>query len=396
MSPVKGQTAENPLDQSGGTAFFDNQFELDCDNDFLIVSVKMYKFFMAHGKDGLEAKQLYDHLLFASRVQGSKAVKANVNYIKNGLGWGVAKVKKAKAFLSAAGLIQYSQNQGKDGQFGDHKIILKSTWDAESLMAWIQKKAERSGQNDTGGTEIDPPENQVLPVDNSGGSEIEPTADIASPELETLNSRWVNSPPIGSTAPPVTEHNYKGSYKKEISPQEGKQEVVDNSAENEESLPPAASSPPTAGFSLAELKEEMIRLVKTRTKDSMFYFTPLENKILLECFNKYGPEWVLKRFESYMKSKTPSQIDRFHSTDFPKVLKRASEKSFRQAAPAKPDEAVFHQCPVCEKTWSASSTLSSCPGCGMEVKDFNDPDEVNAHRQWFEEFQEARQKRAMG
>jgi len=370
-----------------GDSFFDNRFELDGEDDFIIVSVRMYKFFMAHGKDGLDAKALYDHLVFASRVQGTKSIKANISYIKNGLGWGIVKIKKAKAFLKAAGLIEYSQNQDDSGQFQGQKILIKSRWDAGALQAWIDKKSHQKDEELTDGIETVPPVEKPETIEDE---ESINTPDIGPLKEETLNSRWYGLPTTGSTVPPVSRHNYKGSYKKEISPPEEKTAVVENSP------PPPASSPPTAGFSLPQVKEEMIHMVKTRTKDSMFYFTPLENNLMSECYNKYGPEWVLKRFESYMKSKTSSQIDRFHSTDFPKVLRRAAEKSFKQAAPADPMRPKRHECPVCKKSWSASSTLSSCPGCGLELAYFNDPEEIEAHKQWFEEFQEKRNKKATG
>jgi len=386
-------TPDYPQAQSEpGDFLLNNEIELECDDELIFVTVRMYKFFLAHGKDGLDAKQLFDHLLFTSRIQKSRKVMANLTYIKNGLGWGRDKTKKAKAFLCAAGLIEYTQSKNDTGQYGGQKIILKKSWNTETLLQWIEKRKDRQEElpkkYEEKKEEIpeelseETPENEG---ESSGGLNSSPPVYMGSSENETPDSRWSGLPLGGRNRPTVTDPNYKGSYKKRNLPQE-------------ENPPPTASSPPPASFnSLSELKSHLISLVKKRDPESMFYFTGPEDVILKTCFNKYGPDWIIDRFKAYLKSKnTVSQINRFHADDFPRVLKRAMEKSELQKPKAKPLQPKDHECPVCGKTWTASSTLSTCPRCGMDLKDFNDSDEVKSHKQWYETVLKPRQENKDG
>ena len=81
---------------------------IDKDADLIFCSVGLYKFFLAHGQRGMEAKQVYDHLMFTARLQETAQVWATNTYIKQGLQTiGNKKLKEAKAFLAEHGLISY-------------------------------------------------------------------------------------------------------------------------------------------------------------------------------------------------------------------------------------------------------------------------------------------------
>lgn len=92
---------------------------VDKDHDVIFCSVGMYKMFLANGSEGLEAKQLYDHLIFTARLQETNMIYANTGYISNGLGWGTAKVKRAKSFLQKKGLISYVKRRNSSGQISE-------------------------------------------------------------------------------------------------------------------------------------------------------------------------------------------------------------------------------------------------------------------------------------
>jgi hypothetical protein len=382
-----------PQGNGPGDSFLDNQFSIDCDDDFIIMSVRMYKYFLANGKDGLEAKQLYDHLLFTARVQNSKKVKANLSYIKNGLGWGNVKVRKAKAFLHAAGLIEYAQEKDDSGQFGEHRIILKSSWNIESFKAWIEKREKRESKESTGGSETNP----AVDNESPGESEIDPAEHMGSLESEDTICPVGQSTALPSTGLPVTRHNYKGSYKKEILPQSQKSEVVDNSGPESPSSPPSATSPPAASIgTVKEMQDTLVGMVKSRDPESMFCFIPAETEKIALAFKLHGPDWLTEVFNEYLKSKSLFQVNRFHGEDLPRFIQRSMDRqksrpSHRTASPRKTE---CHHCPCCGKTWSASSTLSMCPSCGLELKDFTDHAEIEAHKEWWENRKRSLEKNA--
>lgn len=94
----------------------------DINQDILHCSVGMYKLFMAHGDAGHDAKQLYLHLQFTARLQETLAVRANNTYLANGLCWGVARVKRAKAWLKDHLIISYVRRRHHDGTLGETYI----------------------------------------------------------------------------------------------------------------------------------------------------------------------------------------------------------------------------------------------------------------------------------
>ncbi len=351
---------------------------MDLDDDFIVVTVGLYKFFMAHGKDGLDAKQLYDHLVFTSRVQGSKKVKANLQYIKNGLGWGNAKIKKAKSFLRGAGLIEYVKTKGELGLFDGQSIIIKTRWDEESMAVWVERKRAREAGQSVG-AENQSEENFV----ESTGSETEPVEHMVSEIGTTPDIQRVNYRTGGFTDPLVSRHNYKGvitNNPSAKSPKEKIKEVVENS----DSPPSPASLPPAAGItSVNEMKKFLLGMVKKRDPESMLYFTPAESEQIGIAYSRFGSEWLIEVFHDYLQRKEISQINKFHSADVPRFIKRAMDKSPKQPVKVS-KEPKYHNCPVCGKTWSASSTLSMCPKCGLELENFSNHQEIEEHRKWWE------------
>jgi len=74
------------------------QMRDDKDSDLIFCTVGMYKLFLSQN-NGLEAFQLYMHLMFTARLQETNQVRANNYYLKRGLNWGEAKVKRAKSYI---------------------------------------------------------------------------------------------------------------------------------------------------------------------------------------------------------------------------------------------------------------------------------------------------------
>ena len=120
----------------------------DVNDDQIHCSVALYKLFLAHQKQGgLDACLLYCHLQFTARHQKTNQVKANNTYLKNGLGWGDARVKRAKALLVRFGLIEYV------------KAIDEKT---KQIKEWyIRLKFDKRAS----GSETDPVDQKSIPVD---------------------------------------------------------------------------------------------------------------------------------------------------------------------------------------------------------------------------------------
>lgn len=95
------------------------------EQDIVFMSVKLYKLFMAYGREGHQAKELLLHYIFTARWQGTNSVRADDVYCKNGLFWGSKKLKDAKALLHKLGLIEYKQMKNEVGQFEHRYIIVK-------------------------------------------------------------------------------------------------------------------------------------------------------------------------------------------------------------------------------------------------------------------------------
>lgn len=107
----------------------------DINQELLFCSVGMYKLFLAHGEAGHDAKELYLHLLFTSRLQETRAVRAKNTYLAKGLGWGVVRVKRAKAWLKEHHIISYVRRRKSDGTLGETYILIDRIADVPSDVA---------------------------------------------------------------------------------------------------------------------------------------------------------------------------------------------------------------------------------------------------------------------
>lgn len=82
----------------------------------IIIPLSLYRFFLANGKIGREAKAVWEHLVYTARLQETNQVKATNTYIQNGLELGERKVKQLKSWLKKHGLISYVQRKDDKGR----------------------------------------------------------------------------------------------------------------------------------------------------------------------------------------------------------------------------------------------------------------------------------------
>lgn len=111
-----------------------DKFRDDKDDEIIFCTVRMYKLFLTQ-KNGIDAFQLYMHLMFSARLQKTNKVRATNIYLKRGLNWGEAKVKRAKSLLVKLGLIKYVRRRDKKTkQITGVYIKLSKIWSRETII----------------------------------------------------------------------------------------------------------------------------------------------------------------------------------------------------------------------------------------------------------------------
>ena len=344
---------KNNILQNGNTQLlstekqeFDYSIKMDCDDDVIVISVRMYKFFMAHGTEGREAKELYQHLIFTSRMQyGNTNIRATANYLKNGLIWGEKKLKRAKAFLSNAGLIEYLHTKDENsGLFLSHTINVKRMWNEDSLSAWLDRKVLRS---------------QIKEQENSTGANTAPVDNNTEPTPQgQFTTQWIDHPSGDRTQ--TKKDIEKETYKRE----------------KEETLHEVSFSDFPKFCKYLESQIEI-------DGKGLFLF-PSSVKAALEGYCKTRSfNWVLDQFEKYRGKKTAAQVRRFCETDLPKFLLRAHESEPKELKKTEQEPRI---CPVCGSEQPVSGSINYCPRCTLPANEFKDLEKVEEHRLWYEDY----------
>ena len=106
---------------------YDN-IKIDPEGDIIFLTMSRYKKLMSFGVVGMDAKNLYEHLMFTARLQGTMSVWAKDTYLMKGLHLGKDKLKKAKALLHKLKLIEYRQDRDEEGHFKDSYILIKTSY----------------------------------------------------------------------------------------------------------------------------------------------------------------------------------------------------------------------------------------------------------------------------
>ncbi len=103
-----------------------DNIKIEQNDDLIFLTVGKYKLFIKHKDEGgLDAMVLFNHYMFTARLQHTNSVKANDQYVRNALGFGIVKLKRAKALLRKFNLIEYKQERNEDGTMKDQYINLK-------------------------------------------------------------------------------------------------------------------------------------------------------------------------------------------------------------------------------------------------------------------------------
>lgn len=84
--------------------------------DLLWTTIGKYEMFLSYGRDGIEAMNVYIHLMYTAKLQGTNSVYANDIYIRNGIHIGSDKLSKAKALLYKMGLIKTIDRRDENGK----------------------------------------------------------------------------------------------------------------------------------------------------------------------------------------------------------------------------------------------------------------------------------------
>ncbi len=309
--------------------------KMDCDDDVIVITVKMYKFFMANGSVGMDAKNLYEHLIFTSRLQyGNPTIIANKTYLKRGLGWGDKKLRDAKAFLSSANLIEYIQFKDEStGRYMESRILVKRIWDEKSLAQWVDKRKE------------------------AGRAEIDP---------------MVKNPPVGQFA---AHPSGRTTGVKQQTNKDRKRET--NNIEKEESsvdgLPDDVKEKPQPPSFFTILESEIQR--KTITK----FKIPFDIKKQIDpIIEKHGEEFVLKQLLIYRDKKDAYQITGFFHTDFIIDLKRAVAVMELSKSKNEAFKRVTFTCPICRE-----ATNKQVCSCGFEMKNIGDQKIIDKQKETF-------------
>jgi hypothetical protein len=169
--PVRGDN-----DNVRGVVVVENieQIKIEHDEDIIFMTLKLYKFFMAKKKEGgLDAMVLYNHFMFTSRLQGETSIKANDTYIQHGLGWGIRKVHKAKAFLKKYGIIDYKAGKNNKGKFSEWYIVLKTS--SSNPVPVVQKTTIVDNHPDGFEQQIPDINNKIPDKRNRNAGFIKPT-----------------------------------------------------------------------------------------------------------------------------------------------------------------------------------------------------------------------------
>ena len=158
---------------------------IEQNDDILFITVAKYKLFLKHKDEGgLDAKALLDHYMFTARMQHTQSIKANDYYVMNGLGWGVRKLKRAKALLHKLGMIEYRQHRREDGTMGAHYVVLRMSG-GSNFVPPVQETAPPVDRPSGDDKQLLKQENEMLEQEKKM-----PAAVAAIDVVHDLNSIW--------------------------------------------------------------------------------------------------------------------------------------------------------------------------------------------------------------
>jgi hypothetical protein len=352
---------------------------LDKDQDFILISVGLYRLFLSAGPAGREAKDLYEHLIFTARLQETQQVKANNVYLGRGLCWGQAKVKAAKAWLYNAGLIDYVQTRNEGGQLGEVYIKL-------SFLPRSETVAERmKSAEDPIPADIEEFRDDLTPdlfsdtEETTAGSDIDPAVTGGS----------IYRPAVNRT--PGSERQMLKVNNEMLEVKKGKEEEPANS---DTSTPETVEPENIANAWFARYASETKIKISPRPDDyrsAAVLFSALSGDLcgLPDALDAYFRRfrdlglWFAARKDSRRGSASewiPEWSFRSFLAHYPEILAAAGAS---QAVPvASSVNSGPCVCPVCGG--SILGTMGSCGACGFDSDSLNDSVKIEDHREWYE------------
>ena len=126
------------------------------DSDIVWIPVKLYEFFLAHGKDGSDARTVLAHLIYTARRQHNNRVWATTAYISKGTGLSEKRTRAAKAFLEDYGFVTYHQRPPASGEPHFGKVY------TEVRFPTLPSKSDEGEGKERAPAESAPAENGVV------------------------------------------------------------------------------------------------------------------------------------------------------------------------------------------------------------------------------------------
>jgi hypothetical protein len=179
---------------------------MDADGDLIFFTVGLYKLFMQGGKVGQDAKLLYEHLMFTARLQATNTVRANDQYLRNGLGWGVDKLKAAKSWLRKRDLIRYVRRRDEHGKLGS--IFIQITYLQSAAKARTKKEDDEFVEDPSQGSLFEESSTVPQQAETYDPEQTESHAQDNATDTETsgVKSTPVDQQPVVLSTSGVADH----------------------------------------------------------------------------------------------------------------------------------------------------------------------------------------------
>jgi len=349
-------------------------------SDFIPFKFGLYMFLKAQGNDGILALELYLHLLFTSQMQhGNFEIIATDEYLKTGLRVGNTRLRKAKAILSDAGIIEYIKYRNSRGQFIEDtkkpNIVLKRTYENELLTQWLEDRIYDHNLKAVG---------LIMPP-TSRESISEP---LANPNDEKENNPEDNNKSIfetySSDRASVNTDDFKDNY-----PEGRNTTAWDNrpSGAGRQNNNVLINKNSIYSTDFTSIKDFIIHFEKSLQIESLPQYTlPSEVKESLKYYIKdQGYEWVLEKLQLYLNKCEIEKIRRYGRYDIPKFLRNSKKRAKRiqNENKMKHTEQSIVQCPACETELPGKWKV--CPCCLLEWAERNDQIQIErVRRDWME------------
>ncbi len=339
------------------------QIRMDCDDEYIGLTVGLYKYFYSQGQLGRDAKALYQHLIFTSKLQyGNPNIQANNTYLKNGMMWGDTKLRRAKAFLRKAGLVTYVQEK-ENGRYCKTFISLSRNLNEVTSDNWKSDKRQIVNQEEL--PETKPEINEI---------EEQPENDYAQNNKDTKE-------PVGQFSTDRVERTTDDNQQtnKDRIKETYKKEEEERKREN-----PSSSLLLEKNNKIDDLIKGFESKISEYGKGN-FKLNGETRSILIEAVNNNGIEWTSEQLYLYSSKKTIPQVRNFSYIDIPIFFKKAIQKKDKQSI-------NHHQvteiviCPSCEAEQPQGKTIVECLKCGLPRKSFNDPEAIKKNVKWYTEY----------